>query len=275
VNPSHFPGLHQPWMREIYRLLAERSEVSFICNSNEGASDYAEWIGVNTNRLTVIPNAVEMPPDDSIASDQDRVQVRAKLGIDETTPIVLGVFRLAEEKEPTTWIHVLAEARKRVPNLHGVIVGVGPLMGEVRRQIRRCGLEGAIHLVGQRRDVNALLRSGDVHLLTSREEGCPNCVLEAMAYRLPVVATGTRGTSEIVQNGETGLLAEVGDVGALAKAIVEVILNDELKERLSNRAAGSVREEHSIEQLVQRTIKAYGIESDGRVDQMDRVHQES
>lgn len=274
VNPSHFPGLHQPWMREIYQLLAERSEVSFICNSNAGASDYADWIGVDANRLTVIPNAVKKPSNESIASDQGRQRVRAELEIDEMTPMVLGVFRLAEEKEPTTWIRVLAEARKRVSNLQGVIVGVGPLLGEVRRQIRQYGLEGVIHLLGSRRDVYTLMRSGDVHLLTSREEGCPNCVLEAMACGLPVVATGTRGTSEIVQNGETGLLAEVGDVGALARAVVQMIRDDELRRCLSKRASEVVAERYSIDELVRRTIEVYGIKSGGCVVQRAGACQE-
>jgi glycosyltransferase involved in cell wall biosynthesis len=109
-------------------------------------------------------------------------------------------------------------------------------------------------------NVFEVIASADVLLLTSREEGSPNCVLEAMAIGTPVVSTRTRGTAECVRHGETGWLAEVGDVEQLASAVTHIIAGRVRTAPVTSRAHRWVRDRHGIARGVQDWLDVYGVE---------------
>ncbi len=100
---------------------------------------------------------------------------------------------------------------RREPRAEFVWVGDGPLEDELRPRVRRLGLGRRVHLLGRRADVRVLLAAADVLVLPSLFEGLPLVVLEAMAARVPVVATDLTGTAEAVEDGATGRLAPSAD----------------------------------------------------------------
>lgn len=256
VNPSHFPHLHHPWMRPWYRFLATRRRIVFAGNSAAGIADYARWLGIDESRFILLRNAV--PPEAFAAPAPEPVEViRREIGLDAGQPLIVGVMRLSIEKRPDLFVETIRRVRLVRPGCRAAIVGVGPLEGEVRRQIASLRLDGAITLLGQRRDVNAILAAADVVLLTSDHEGTPNSLLEALALERAVVATDAGGVAEVIEHGQTGLLAERGDAGALAAAISRLLDQPELRARCAEAGRAAVRERFALGAVLDQTLAAY------------------
>jgi glycosyltransferase involved in cell wall biosynthesis len=149
---------------------------------------------------------------------------------------VVGVGRFAYPKDFTTLLDALtlvaAPCRVR-------LAGDGPDLGAVASALTRNGLSHRVELLGARADVPDLLASSDVFVLSSRSEGFPVSVLEAMAAGLPVVAPDVGGVGEAVEDGETGFLVPAADAEALAGALERLLVDGELRRRLG--AAGRAR----------------------------------
>jgi polysaccharide biosynthesis protein PslH len=127
-----------------------------------------------------------------------------------------------------------------------VLVGDGPERPKIEQEIAARRLEGIVRLMGQRRDVPQLLPGADLFLLTSISEGIPVTFIEAMAARLPIVSTDVGGVTEVVEDGQTGLLASAGDDAALAQAMLRLVEDPTLRDRLG--ATGRVRAERLFSQ---------------------------
>jgi glycosyltransferase involved in cell wall biosynthesis len=158
-------------------------------------------------------------------------------------PRLIAVGRLKAPKDFLTLVRALAALPDRA--FEAQIVGDGPDREEVAAEIRRLGLEGRVQLAGERSDVPELLAGSDVFVLSSRSEGLPVSVLEAMAAELPVVASDVGGLAELVVDGETGVLVAPGDPTALADALGRLLDDRELRQRLG--AAGRARAEDSFD----------------------------
>lgn len=182
------------------------------------------------DRTVVIPNAVDVKG----ATRAEPVRAR---------PLIVAVGRLKAPKDFTTL--VLALGALPAGSFEAVIVGEGPDRPGVEEQLRALGLGNQVRLAGERRDVAALLADADLFVLSSRSEGLPVSVLEAMAAGLPVVASRVGGVPELVSDGETGVLVEPGNARELAAALKRVVADPALRQRLG--AAGRARAERAFD----------------------------
>jgi glycosyltransferase involved in cell wall biosynthesis len=112
-------------------------------------------------------------------------------------------------------------------------------------------------MLGQRGDVPVLLAAADAFLLTSVSEGLPVTIIEAMAAGLPVVSTGVGGVPEIIDDGDTGLLAPAGDVDALAQAMLRISQDANLRESLAARGRERAASRFSEERMIERYHSLY------------------
>jgi glycosyltransferase involved in cell wall biosynthesis len=149
-------------------------------------------------------------------------------------PEVLSVTRLAPPKDAGTLLGALAEL-DGTP-FRARLVGDGRDRVDVERELERLGLDGRVELLGERDDVPELLAGSDVFVLSSRAEGMPLAILEAMAAGLPVVASDVGGIGELVVDGETGVLVRPGDRDALAAALERVAGDGALRKRMGAAA---------------------------------------
>src|SRR5204863_1294783 len=115
-----------------------------------------------------------------------------------------------------------------LPDLRVLIVGDGPLRAQLEATAHAFRLDGMVRFPGHRDDVPRLLAAADLLVLPSAYEGLPNVVLEAMQFGKPVVATAAPGTTEVVVDGQTGLLVPVGDVIGLTRSIRDLVRDPEL-----------------------------------------------
>jgi glycosyltransferase involved in cell wall biosynthesis len=149
-------------------------------------------------------------------------------------------------KGPDTFVQVLERLRESIPRLSVLLTG--PARGYVRRELERLGVPHRHAVLASRDELAGAYREVDACLVTSRQEGGPKAVLEAMATGVPLVTTRVGQASELVVDGENGLLADVDDVDRLAAAVERVHSEPGLRERLG--AAGrATAEAHAEERL--------------------------
>ena len=118
-------------------------------------------------------------------------------------------------------------------------------------------LDGRVRFLGHRDDVPRLMAAADVVVLPSAYEGLPNVVLEAMRFRKPVVATAAPGTTEVVVDGETGLLVPVGNVMLLARAIRDLVRDPVLASRLGEAGRARVEAHFRADTMVAQFAELY------------------
>jgi glycosyltransferase involved in cell wall biosynthesis len=170
--------------------------------------------------------------------------------------VFLGL--IGKKKGVFDLVRAVPIVRKQVPQARFFLAGDGDI-DAVRDLALSLGVSEAVHLPGwvAGRDKDALLASADVLVLPSHFEGLGLCILEAMAYGVPVIATRVGGIPDVVEDGVTGLLVEPGDVERLADRLVALLLDAELRQRVRVAAFKRVRERYSVEAVFEAIRQCY------------------
>jgi glycosyltransferase involved in cell wall biosynthesis len=226
--------------------LTARLSTRIVGVSPDTAQGYAERFRVPASRVRVIPNGTSPRP---TSPDFDPARLRRELLGDPGARFVLCAARLEERKGVADLVAAAGILRRRVPDVHLVVAGKGPEEERLAQLARGGGMEDFVHLVGFRDDMGDLLAGADAYCLPSYIEGLPVSVLEAMWAGTPCVATRVGGTTFVVRDGETGLLAPPREPAALAAALERVLTEPELAPRLSARALDMVRSEFTPEKM--------------------------
>lgn len=182
--------------------------------------------------------------------------LRAELRIPDNAPLVGMIACLKPQKAPLDFVEVAARVARLIPEAVFVLAGDGELRGRVQERIDRLSLRDRIRLLGWRRDVPRLLAALDVMLLTSLWEGLPRVVPEAIAAGVPVVATAVDGTTDILKEGETGMVCAPHDLDGLA-ARVERLLRDRAFANGLVARARAILPEFDIDAMVRSQERLY------------------
>jgi glycosyltransferase involved in cell wall biosynthesis len=167
-----------------------------------------------------------------------------------------------EQKRADRFLRVLRQIADRRPDLSfkGLVVGDGPLRSQLEQLANSLGLSpNRVAFLGELPDMKTAYEQSDLLVLTSDWEGTPNVLLEAMGCALPVVATNVGGVADIVEHKRTGLLAGIGQDASLAEAIVSLIENRQLREKMGAQARLSVLRRYSIDGLTESLMRVYQI----------------
>ncbi len=255
------PGRKRFIYRAIERLAGPLTTRFVAVSESEREATLAERL-VPAEKVVVIPNGIE--PDAFQRVAHARAHVRAELGIPLDAVVVGAVARFSPQKDPDTLLRAMRTVIERTRrDVYLVWVGDGELTDEGRRLVSDCGLEQRCRLLGLRNDVKALMCSFDVAALTSRYEGLPYVLLEAMALGLPVVATDAVGTRDIVQNGVNGFLVPVGSSDAVAEALLGLANSDTRRAEFGERGRRMVAQRFTLEAMT-RQLEALYSELAGR-----------
>jgi glycosyltransferase involved in cell wall biosynthesis len=176
--------------------------------------------GIAAERVDVIYNGIDLETFDRTCADRD--SARRDMGVGPNDLVVIQVARLDYLKDHLTALRALERVAAQRREVRLVLVGEGPEREKIEAEIRQRRLSEHVRSLGLRSDVGRLISAADVFLLTSISEGIPLTVIEAMGAELPVVSTRVGGVSEIVLEGQTGLLAPAGDDCALAEHILSL-----------------------------------------------------
>lgn len=214
------------------------------------------WLRRHTSvrRIWVVPNPVALPLSASapIRSPEEwRVRPRR----------VLAVGRYARQKGLDLLVEAFARILPVVPDWELVIVGEGPERHNLQELLTQRECAGRVHLSGAVGNIADWYTAADLYVLSSRWEGFPNSLLEAMAHGLPSVAADClTGPRSLVRDGIDGVLVPPDDVSSLATAMERLMTDDELRRRLAERAS-EVRDRFSVERVAELWMKV--MESEG------------
>jgi glycosyltransferase involved in cell wall biosynthesis len=164
---------------------------------------------------------------------------------------------LSAQKDPLAFVEGAGRVVRQRPDAQFALVGEGPLRDAVAARIQELGLEGHVHLAGWHDEASRLMAAADVVTLTSRWEGAPYTLLEAMAWSRPVVATAVNGCPEIVVDGGTGFLVPPGDTSAWAGRIIDLLDDPAMAAAMGRAGRRRVEERFSLQDVVARTESLY------------------
>jgi glycosyltransferase involved in cell wall biosynthesis len=202
--------------------------------------------GVPRDRIAVVHNAVEIHPDLDLQIGAARHRLRARLGVARHERVVVAIGRLSQEKGHADLVDAVARLRAQSPSLplRVLVAGDGPERPALARRAASGGVADAISWLGFVPRAQQLYAAADVAVLPSHSEGSPNALLEAAAYRLPIVATDVGGVSEILEHRHSGLLVPPRRPDALASALREVLVDTLRAGEMARQARRIVESRH-------------------------------
>lgn len=195
----------------------------------------------------IIPNGIDARKIAETVARVDRKAKRASLGIAEDAVVIGNVARLAEQKGLTYLLPAFANILEREPRAHLVLVGWGPQEEELRALAKELRVDHRVTFAGKRLDVGEILATLDVFAFSSVHEGQGIAILEAMAAGVPVVTTNVDGIPDMVRHEASGLLVPPRDPEAIVAAVMRVLTDEALVEKITDGAKRVAFDEVSVE----------------------------
>jgi glycosyltransferase involved in cell wall biosynthesis len=231
VSTQHnVPSNYHPVTRTTERVTRQLDEATVAVSQGveRAFTGQANTPGELNGQWCTIYNGIDVRGFGRAVKSADGLKVRDRLGISTDSKVLLNVGRYVEAKAQSDLMEGLS--RTELNNLETIIVGHGPLESELRSTSIRLGVDDRTHITGRVKDVEPYYAAADAFVSTSRAEGLPVTILEAMSSKLPVVAPDIPGVNEVVVPGETGHLYTQGSIDELVGSIEEVV-------ELNNREA--------------------------------------
>ncbi|WP_035618442.1 glycosyltransferase family 4 protein [Lacticigenium naphthae] len=169
-------------------------------------------------------------------SNYYRRYLRELYGYSEEDILLIYVAELSKNKNQTQAINMMKTLIEKFPQTKLLLVGDGDDHTRYSNMIHQMGLTKQVHLLGYRKDIVNLMSLSDIAISTSRREGLPVNVMEAMAIGLPLVVTNCRGNRDLVQNGVNGYIVEIDNYETLEDKIIRLIQNDRLRTKFGKRS---------------------------------------
>jgi glycosyltransferase involved in cell wall biosynthesis len=220
---------HERWLWRLTRHI--------VCNS-AALVEVMAGLGVPREHMSFIANGV----------DTRRFQP-GEIPFTRREPVVLCVARLVEDKDHACLLDAFAKLLGHMPEARLRLVGEGPLEAQVRARMMEAPLAGKVEMLPAATDVAACYRTARVFALSSRQEGMPNALLEAMAGGLPAVATQVGGIPFLLRE-ENGLMIPAGDAGSLAQGLLRVLRDSDLAQRMGKAGRERAERDFSLNAMI-------------------------
>ena len=191
------------------------------------------------------------------ASIEEKVLKKKQLGLNKNDFVLGNVGRMDYWKNQRILIEILPDLKKISPQIKLILVGRGEEEGNLKKLAIKKGVKNDVIFLGQRSDVNQILKAFDIFVFPSLTEGLPLVVIEAMATGLPIVASHVGGIPELVVNGETGFLVSPTSKEEIKETIIKLLNNPKLRKEMGQIARKRFETHFSLPQMVQKYIEVY------------------
>lgn len=234
------------------RFLTSRSDTNISVSASNKQSGQAVIPGFKSQ---VINNGIDQT---KFNPTQNWSSIRADLGIDPNTILLLFIARFTAHKQPLTLLRSFAMAWQQNKNLRLLMVGDGDEKATALSLVNELGIQDAVVFESFRQDVPRVLASADIFILPSLWEGLPIGLLEAMSMGKAVIATNVDGTCEVIDNEKNGVLIEVTDLlQNLAAAILRLAADPALREKFGTGAIETVRNRFNAASMTREVEQVY------------------
>jgi glycosyltransferase involved in cell wall biosynthesis len=240
-------------LRWIAQQTLPRADAVRVVNWQEKAG--CVRLGLPSERVCVIPLVPNITQFATADHSTEAAAWRQRLQATAETPILLWVGRPVTFKNLPLLLDTFALIRRDIPAAKLIIAG--NLEGTtVPAMITARGLDEAVHTPGSipHHELPGLFQAATMYLLTSNYEGLPGVLLEASAAALPIVSTANNGAKDLINDGETGILAPIGDAPALARACLDLIRHPERRQQIGQAARKSVFQHYNEQTLMNRWV---------------------
>lgn len=212
--------------------------------------------GMKKGKVQIIPNGIDTSVYRPLDSEA-RMEKRRMLGLEGYDHVLVFTGRLTRQKGLDLLFRALSDIRKE--NYILIIAGRGEMEPCLRSLAEELEITEKIRFCGPVKDVLSLYQAGDIFVLPSRDEGLSNSLLEAMSAGMRVVATGISGSSEVIEDGKSGILVPPGHEKALAGALQKAFSDDYL---MGRRARDRIVADYSIHRIAEEYLSLYSIITD-------------
>ncbi len=230
----------------------------FVANSRAGADFLVKTYGLPEQKIQVIHNGIQLGP-----AKRNRAEWRAQLNAAgdaaENTMFVCMIANLTRFKDHPTLLRAWRQVVAAVPHARLVLAGrLDHARDSVKALAQELGIDGRIEFLGQVDDITGLLNTCEVLVHSSRSEGSPNAVLEAMAAGVAVVATDIVGIRDAVGPAGAAYLAPIGDVDVLAQKLIAVLQNPIERKTLAHALQQRIQTEFAPQTMCQQMVDLMG-----------------
>jgi glycosyltransferase involved in cell wall biosynthesis len=228
--------------KKIFKIIS-RYFSKIITVSND-LKKYLENMGIDSKKIKTIYNGIEIENENT-----KRIEKNYKIA---------GVIsRFVPQKGIIYFIKCIPVVLKEIKNVKFLIIGEGPEKENLIKEIKELNIENFVEILPYQKNISSFLKSFDLLVVPSISEGAGIIILEAMANKLPVVATRVGGIPEIVKHNETGILVEPANIGELSSAIIKLLKEEKLAEKMGESAREIVKEKFDINLMIKETEKLY------------------
>jgi glycosyltransferase involved in cell wall biosynthesis len=245
---GYFGPLKTSTFLNIERVLARFTDRIIAVSESLRRELVEEYHVAAPQKLVAIPLGFELG--EYLACESLRGELRRELAITDDTRLIGIIARLTPIKAPQLFLDVARRVRQERPDVQFLLVGGGEMRELLEGSARKMGLTGIVRFLGWRRDLPRLYADLDVVVLTSKNEGTPVSLIEAMASGVPVVSTNVGGVPDIVVDGVNGYLVPPGDEDALTVAILDLLNRPARASVMGQEGRRSVRLQYTVERLV-------------------------
>ena len=244
--------------RRVLFILLERFAARFSDRLITVSEPLKEWglrlnIG-KPNKYVTIHDGIEI---EKFKANINIDEKKKELGIKPGEKVVGVVAKLWEGKGHETILEAAPQVIKEIPDVKFLFVGEGYLRNKLEKQVRKMGLSDRVIFTGFRTDIPEITATFDIALLVSLFEGMGRVLLEAMVLGKPVVATKVGGIVDVVRDGETGILVPPGDADTLAKAVITLLKDRELAQRMGEAGKRRIDERFTAKRMVEKISEVY------------------
>lgn len=237
----------EKWLSRYTDCLITINDEDYQCavkkNFKAGFIKKINGVGIDLNKFT--PQTEEL-----------KIKLREEYQFDKNDFILMYAAELNYNKHQDLLINVVNLLKDKIPNIKLLLAGTGKLRKQYEEQIRAKNLQKYVKLLGLRKDIPKLLRLSDIVVASSRREGLPVNVMEAMATGLPLVVTKTRGHIDLVKHGINGFVVGIDDIKGFANAINKLYKFETLRENFGKKNLELIKE-YSIENVIEQMKEIY------------------
>jgi glycosyltransferase EpsD len=232
-------------------ITINKEDYNTAINKNFKASEIkmVHGVGIDLNKF-------------QIQTEKKKIQMRRKYGYKDKDFILFYAAELNYNKHQDLLINVISVLKDRIPNIKLLLAGNGTLENQYKKQVKQLDVSENVEFLGHRNDVPNLLMLSDIVVASSRREGLPVNVMEAMATGLPLVVMDVRGHHDLVHDGENGYVVGLNDIEGFSDSIEKLYKDDEVRNKFGIKGLELVQT-YSLENVLKEMKEIYKFQLGG------------